>query len=255
MQHDIDKLLEWAETWQMEFNAKKCKIMHIGRSNPQYNYCMGGYAPAGTVLVEVSEEKDIGVIVSNTLKPSAQCAKAAKKANSILGQMSRSFHYRDKYVWIHLYKTYVRHHLEFSVQSWSPWYDKDIELLEKVQRRAVNMVVGLTSHTYEGKLKELNLPTLKERRMRGDMIQVWKYVHGVNPGLTNLFQMAGTQHQRVSRHTGNPLNICRQNARLDVRKNFFTVRSIDNWNRLPNYVKAQTDLVEFKKTFDNITRR
>ena len=91
MQKDIDRLLEWADLWQMEFNAKKCKIMHFGRRNPQYNYCMGGYAPAGTILENVADEKDIGVIVSNTLKPSNQCAKAAKKAMSVLGQMTRAF--------------------------------------------------------------------------------------------------------------------------------------------------------------------
>ena len=79
--------------------------MHFGGTNPKYSYCMGGYAPAGTVLQAVSEEKDIGVIVSDSLKPSSQCAKAVKKANSILGQMSRSVHYRDKSVWIGLYKT------------------------------------------------------------------------------------------------------------------------------------------------------
>ena len=95
MQRDIDRLLEWADTWQMEFNSKKCKIMHFGRTNPHYCYCMGGYAPAGTVLEEVADEKDLGVIVSNTLKPSNQCAKAAKKANSILGQMSRAFQYTE----------------------------------------------------------------------------------------------------------------------------------------------------------------
>ena len=108
MQSDINKLLEWADTWQMEFNTKKCKIMHFGRTNPHHCYCMGGYAPAGTVLEEVSDEKDIGVIVSDTLKPSNQCARAAKRANSILGQMRRAFHYRDKVVWVRLYKTYVK---------------------------------------------------------------------------------------------------------------------------------------------------
>ena len=117
MQRDINKLLEWADTWQMQFNAKKCKIMHFGSKNPQYTYCMGGFAPAGTILEEVCEEKDIGVIVSNSLKPSLQCAKAAKKANSILGQMSRSFHYRDGDVFMKLFTTYVRHHLEIFVQA------------------------------------------------------------------------------------------------------------------------------------------
>ena len=87
-----------------------------------------------------------------------------------------------------MYKTYVRPHLEFAVQAWSPWYVKDIELLEQVQRRAVNMVVGLRAKSYEGKLKELNLTTLKERRERGDLIQVWKYVHGQNSGGMGMFE-------------------------------------------------------------------
>ena len=55
MQEDIDHLLEWAETWQMDFNSKKCKIRHFGKTNPCYSYCMGGYAPGGTVLEEVQE--------------------------------------------------------------------------------------------------------------------------------------------------------------------------------------------------------
>ena len=57
---------------------------------------MGGYAPAGVFLESVDDEKDVGVMVSNTLKPSLQCAKAAKKANQVLGQMVRAFHYRDR---------------------------------------------------------------------------------------------------------------------------------------------------------------
>ena len=74
----------------------------------------------GVVLNASTEEKDVGVIIHNSLKPAKQCAKAASKANQILGQMMRAFHYRDKYTWIRLYKTYVRCHLEYSVQAWNP---------------------------------------------------------------------------------------------------------------------------------------
>ena len=155
---------------------------------------MGGFAPAGTVLEEVSEEKDIGVIVSDSLKPSLQCAKAAKKANAILGQMSRSFHYRDGDTFMKLFTTYVRHHQEISVQAWSPWYVKDIELLEQVQERAVKMVHGLKAKTYDGRLKELGLTTLQSRRERGDMIPVWKYLHEQSPGGDKLFTRANEQH-------------------------------------------------------------
>ena len=254
MQRDIDKLLEWADKWQMDFNAKKCKMMHFGGKNLRYTYCMGGYAPGGTILENVKEEKDIGVIVSDTLKPSAQCAKAAKKGNSILGQISRSFHYRDKSVLTHLYKMYVRHHLELSVQAWSPWYVKDIELLEKVQKRAVNMVVGLKSTSYEGKMAELGITSLQERRFRGDMIQVWKYLHGHNPGGDELFRRVDEQPVRVSRHTAKTWNICRVESNLDTRKNFFTVRCVNKWNNLPRHVQGAEDLNAFKNAYDKFVR-
>ena len=214
---------------------------------------MGGYAPAGTVLQVVNEEKDIGVIVSDTLKPSTQCAKAAKKANSILGQMSRSFHYGDKDVWIPLYKTYVRQHLELTVQAWSPWYCKDIEILEKVQERAVNMVVGLRSKCYHDKLRELHLTTLQDRRIRGDMIQTWKYLHGRNPGRECLFKMSDAQHDRQSRHTSKPWNIAIPDSRLEIRKNFYTTRCVKKWNSLPHRIQKLEDLNKFKNAYDKLS--
>ena len=106
--------------------------MHVGNSNHCSNYSKGSYAPAGSILTEVEQEKDIGVTIHKSLKPSAQCAKAAKKSNQVLGQMFKSFHYHDKYVWIRLYTKFVRPHLEFSVQAWFPWYQSDIQMLEKV---------------------------------------------------------------------------------------------------------------------------
>ena len=249
MQNDINRLLEWAELWQMEFNAKKCKIMHVGRNNPNHDYTMGGYAPAGTVLSVTSEEKDIGVIVHNSLKPSSHCGRAAKKANQVLGQMSRSFHYRDK-TWIQLYKTFVRHHLEVSVQAWSPWLKKDIEVLEKVQERAVRMVKGLRSTDYHERLKELGLPSLSERRTRGDCIQVWKYLHGRSPYSSGLMEFAGDQGHRLTRHTHQKMNLMKPKSRLDVRKYSFTSRCVDPWNKLPQSVKAAQDTDAFKRNYD-----
>ena len=128
-------------------------------------------------------------------------------------------------------------------------------MLEQVQQRAVNMVVGLKSNSYEGKYKELNITSLHERRMRGDMIQVWKYLHGQNCGGNELFKMASEQHDRTSRHTSKPLNICRENSRLEVRKNFFTPRSVDRWNRLPDYVQGAEDLNSFKNEHDKFSQQ
>ena len=71
--------------------------------NPEFVYDWGeGHLEA------TEEEKDVGVIISKTLKPSLQCARAAKKANQVLGQMARSITYRNKLNFIRLYKVYVR---------------------------------------------------------------------------------------------------------------------------------------------------
>jgi ribonucleases P/MRP protein subunit RPP40 len=75
------------------------------------------------------------VIISDSLKPAAQCAKAAKTAQTVLGQISRAFSFRDKMVFMQLYKQYVRPHLEFGIQAWAPYSAADIEALEKVQKR------------------------------------------------------------------------------------------------------------------------
>ena len=161
LQKDIDHLSEWCNAWHMEFNRDKCKVLHVGFKNPRFSYTIDGYAPAGQVITEADEEKDLGIIVHSSLKPSKQCAKAAIKGNQVLGQMARSFSYRDKVYWIRLYKTYVRPHLEYAVQAWCPSYQSDIDCLEDVQRRAVKMISGLSSVSYDEKLKEVGLTTLK----------------------------------------------------------------------------------------------
>ena len=93
MQEALDSMCDWAVKWGMSFNIGKCKIMHMGRNNIRHEYTMGGQ-----VLGTTSEERDIGVIVSDTLKPTAQCQKAARTAQAVLGQISRAFHFRDRHV-------------------------------------------------------------------------------------------------------------------------------------------------------------
>jgi ribonuclease P/MRP protein subunit RPP40 len=88
----------------------------------------------------------------------------------VLGQIFRAFHFRDRFTFTNLYKQYVRPHLEFVVQAWSPWTLQDKDMLEKVQKRAVGMVSGLSGTNYKEKLKELGLTTLEERRHQADML-------------------------------------------------------------------------------------
>ena len=89
----------------MKFNVAKCKVVHFGPRSPRFSYMMNGIE-----LEESREEKDLGIIVTDKLSVSTQCAKAAKTANTVLGQISRAFHFRDKDIFTGLYKQYVRPH-------------------------------------------------------------------------------------------------------------------------------------------------
>ena len=131
----------------------------------------------------------------------AQCAKAARTAQTVLSQIARAFHYRDKQVLLKLYVQYVRPHLEFAVQAWSPWAAQDKEVLERVQQRAVKMISGLRARDYEDRLQELGLMTLEERRHQADMAMVYKVLTGkeqVDPA--EWFSMAG-ETSRVTQAT------------------------------------------------------
>jgi ribonuclease P/MRP protein subunit RPP40 len=132
--------------------------MHLGHNNPGHKYTMGG-----TELGSTEQERDIGVAVMSNLRPTAQCAKAARTASTVLSQLSRSFHFRDRHIFVRLYKQYVRPHLEFASTAWSPWTQSDKECLEKVQKRAIRMVSGLSSAKYEERLAELGMVSLEER--------------------------------------------------------------------------------------------
>ena len=108
------------------------------------------------------------------MKLTKQCQKAAQTASSVLGQITRAFHYRDRNTFIKLYKQYVRPHLEFAVTAWSPWTEADKACLEKVQRRAVKMISGMACNDYMDRLAELGMETLEEKRHRMVMAQVYK---------------------------------------------------------------------------------
>jgi hypothetical protein len=75
LQSVLDDLFEWATLWGMSFNIEKCKIMHVGKNNPRYDYYMDGKK-----LKVVEEETDVGIVIQQNLKPAKQCQRAANTA-------------------------------------------------------------------------------------------------------------------------------------------------------------------------------
>ena len=168
LQGDLDRMEEWANKNLMKFNKGKCKILHLGKHN------LGAQHSLGTTRLQSSSvERDLGVLVDE-FNMSKQCAAVAKKANRMLGFINKGITSRDKETIISLYSLLVRSHLEYCVHFWSPVCKKEVDRLERVQRKATKMIKGLGSLLCEERLRERGLFSLEKRRLRGDFITVFK---------------------------------------------------------------------------------
>ena len=149
---------------------------------------------------------------------------------------------------------YVRPHLEFAAVAWSPWKQADVDCLERVQKRAVAMVSGLTGRTYEEKLSELGMTSLQERRHQQDMLQTYKILQGVdNVEKSTWFEMAASTG-RTTRATADPLNLRIPAARLEIRRNFFSHRVPKSWNEIPPELKNATTAKAFRSGYQRLRR-
>ena len=121
----------------------------------------------------------MGVLVDDELEFEIHIADIIQKANKMLGIIKRNFRNIGLKTLLFLYKSMVRSKLEYAQNVWSPYKMKYIERIEKVQRRATKLLPNLSKMSYEGRLRKIGLPTLAYRRVRGDMIEVYKRLHGL----------------------------------------------------------------------------
>ena len=138
-----------------------------------FSYTMGEVE-----LASVEEEKDVGVIIHQTMKPSLQCGRASARAHQVLGQLTRGVVYRDKDTILRLYMVYMRPHLEYTVVTWSPWTKTARDYLEKIQMRAIVMVSNWQAWRYKSRLHEMGMKTLQARWERGNMITTFSIMEG-----------------------------------------------------------------------------
>jgi ribonucleases P/MRP protein subunit RPP40 len=251
LQADIDLLVAWAKRNLMRFSIHKCKVMHVGRGKNKsaHVYFMPGESGATHQLEETQVERDLGVLISSDLRWREQTRAAATKANGVLGQLKKAFTTRGFRLWRSLFATYIRPHLEFASQAWSPYQAGDIRALEQVQRRASKHITCLAGLGQEERRKRLGWTSLAERRLRGDMIllqqmRIGGAVCSSRPTPYALTGPAAGLRAPKGEFRAHYVLHCKQ------REHFFTNRVAERWNSLPAPVTATTTINAFKREYD-----
>ena len=222
----------WSLTWLLGFNASKCILLRI-RDIIKYIYSING-----EVIKQEHTQKDLGVLMSDDLKPAKHVEAIVKKANQRIGLFKRSFTgFSSKKVSLY-YKHIIRPVLEYGAPAWNPWHTKDIQLLEKTQDRCLKL-----------SQEEIKLESLEERRKRTDLIETYKYLNGHYKTNADTFF---SYTQRPLR--GHSQKLYHNRCQKDPRKYFFCNRVVAEWNKLPQEVISAPSVDSFKKKLRSLPK-
>ena len=246
LQNDVEELESWSRKWLIKFNKEKCHVLSLGKfENITHTQ---RYELDGEELEHVFEEKDLGIIIDASLNFEDHMTSKINKANAIMGLIRRTFSFLDVKLFKQLYTSFVRPHLEYGQAVWSPHLAKHINMIENVQKRATKQADGLRELTYSERLRALHLPSLKYRRARGDMVEIFKHFHVYDRAtLSKSFR----PRERPSRlHQFQLMHNRSKDGSRGTQSNSFYHRTVDIWNNLPENVVNVGDINGFKNKLD-----
>ncbi len=167
--------------------------------------------------------------------------------------LRRSFNFLDEELFLPLYKSLVRVHLDFASTVWAPHKIKHVEQLESVQRRITKQLPGMRDLSYPERLRRLKLPTLSYRRLRGDLIETYKITNGLyDKDCTSCLKLWADFTTTDGQLRGHSKKLFYQRSRLSIRENFFASRVVPIWNKLPEEIVSAPDTDTFKNKLDEL---
>ena len=139
-----------------------------------------------------------------------------------------------------MFKLYVRPHMEYCVEMWNPMFRGDIDKMERVQNKMTRLLRDSHLRSPESRNNLLGITTHKIRRLRGDLINIYKYIEK-----GQIFTLSEDGRTR-----GNDKKILRPTCQSTIKRHSFSFRSVDEWNKLPNSVVNCRTLNDFKCNVD-----
>ena len=247
LQRDLDTLQTWAHKWNM---SAKCKFLQVSNKQSILSF---PYTIQNTSIREVTQAKYLGVTLNNKLTWSNHISNITNKANSVYGFLRRNFSNCTTKIKGELYKSMVRPILEYACNVWCPHYNKDIQLIEAVQRRAARFCMNCYSR-YESvtsMLEKLKWPTLTDRRDDLKLVMLYKIINGYVHVQQTLPLTYSSFNSVTRRHHK---KILQPPTRTDIYKYSFFPSAIRLWNNLPESLSTVKTIDEFKNLLVNINK-
>ena len=217
---------------------EKCACVHFGLHNPRRSYFIDD-----NQICSAESVLDLGVVITNDLKPSTHCLRAIAKAQKMLSILKLAFKFLDINALTTLYKAFVLPFLDYCCVTWCPFYVKDIDALEKVQRRFTRFLALHRDLPYEERLVKYNISSLYARRLQFDLLYMFKIVHGfIDVPFPAMFDFDNGSLTR-----GHNFKVKFKYSRLDVKSHWFTSRIVPLWNNLPSMCVEASSIVSFKE--------
>lgn len=242
LQSSLDNLSKWLDTWKMPINVNKCCVLCFSATRNEPKYYL-----YNELIKNMPTERDLGLNIHYSLSSKQHIQAIVNKALKLYGWLVRILCTKNPQVKIRLYKAIIRPVLEYGSTVWSPCRLQQIDYLEKVQRKYTKFALNWSTYTYQERLKLLELPTLKWRRMYLDLLMAHRIQHGNENIRNKLFKLTAQvgPNLNLRRHH---LTIYKSLFSTDIYKFHFVNRVVDHWNSLPCYLLDIVNFKSFKKS-------
>ena len=245
LHHDLQKVFEWAERWNMKFNVYKCTHVCITlKTKPRaHSFTINGQA-----MPKEKSCKYLGVTINESLSWNTQAEQVRSKASRTLGLVRRTLGKCSQEVREVAYNTLVRPQLEYATSAWNPHTDRNCRIMESVQRQAARFVTRNYSReaSVTAMLSDLSWDSLQCRRTLHQAEMFYKIQRGIVnihiPRDIHLLQRPA-RNQRSHNHQ---LAYRQLATRVDCYLYSMYPRAIRVWNSLPVAAVTASNIQGFR---------
>ena len=251
LQYCLDLFSQTISEYQLKLAPHKSSALHICKKSLDNN--LQQFQLNSTTIPSTRSIKDLGITIQNNLKWEVHINNIYGKAASLSYRILKCF--RSKNIWtlLLLYKSYVRPLLVFNTEVWSPYFKKDIDRIESVQKRYTKLICqrcNIPFSSYTDRLEKLNLTTLHDRRIKFDLILMFKIINNLSfLTFDDFFPLEVPIYQL--RHSFPKIKTKQTFNRKSWSESFF-VRGPKYWNVLDKTITATKSLSHFKSLLKHV---